>query len=63
MNLKALIKSLKKHIKSGEWYEYTGKVEFYISDDYSDIYEIFKKSKRAAFITKKLWENVLSKEL
>lgn len=40
-------------MKSGEWYEYSGKVEFYISDDYSDIYEIFKKSKRAAFITKK----------
>ena len=46
-------KSKKKHIKSGEWYEYTGKVEFYISDDNTDIYEIFKKSKRAAFITKK----------
>lgn len=37
-------KEKKQHLKKNVWYEYTGVVEYYISDEYQDIKSILKSS-------------------
>lgn len=37
-------KEKKQHIKKDVWFEYTGTVEYYISDEYQDIKSILKSS-------------------
>lgn len=47
-------KKRREHRKENKWYEYTGVVEYYICDDYPNIYEIFKKYRGPRFISKAL---------
>lgn len=37
-------KEKKQHLKKNIWYEYTGTVEYYISDEYQDIKSVLKSS-------------------
>lgn len=46
-------KTRKQNVKYGHWYEFTGFVEYYISDDYISAYQLFKSSRGAAFINPK----------
>lgn len=45
--------TLKENYKYGQWYEYYGTVEYYISDDFQSAYEAFKSKKGPAFIRPK----------
>ena len=47
-------KQRKKDIKEGNFYEFTGTVEYYITDDYPTILELFRKNKGALFAPAKL---------
>jgi len=46
-------KTRKQNFKSGLWYEFTGTVEYYISDDYISAYQIFRSSRGASFVNPK----------
>ena len=46
-------KTRKKNVKYGQWYEFTGTVEYYISDDYISAYQIFKTRRGASFVNPK----------
>lgn len=47
-------KTRKEHRKENKWYIYTGVVEYYICDDYPNIYQIFKKNNGFAYVPKTL---------
>ena len=47
-------KQMKKDIKANKWYEYSGTVEYYMTDDLGTIYNVFKKNKLPVFVCAKL---------
>lgn len=47
----------KNNIKNNSWYEFSGTVEYYISDDYLSAYENFKKKSGPSFVAPKPFQD------
>lgn len=56
-------KQRKKDIKSGKWYEYTGTVEYYITDKFPSILSLFRSAKGPLFAPAHLEDGRTTKKI